>query len=120
MTTYNNVVEYISQFPKEVQQILEAVRITIQEAAPQATEKISYGIPTFYQSENLVHFAGYKNHIGFYPGAEAIKVFSKDFEGLKTSKGAVQFPFSEPLPLELIKQIVAYRLERLKEKATGK
>ncbi len=112
--------DYIESFPKDIQKILEAVRKTIKESAPEAEEAISYQIPTFKLNGNLVHFAAFKNHIGVYPGSEAIKVFKKEFGFYKSSKGAVQFPIDKPMPLALIKKVVKYRVKekshRLKKK----
>jgi len=102
--------EYIMQFSPEVQKILEQLRQTIKDAAPEAEEKISYQMPTFYLFGNLVHFAAYKNHIGFYPSPTGIDAFKNELSQYKSSKGAVQFPIQEPLPLELIKMIVAFRV----------
>ena len=102
--------EYIMQFSPEVQKILEQLRQTIKDAAPEAEEKISYQMPTFYLFGNLVHFAAYKNHIGFYPSPTGIDAFKNELSQYKSSKGAVQFPIQEPLPLELIKKIVAFRV----------
>ncbi len=106
---YTSIEAYIHSFPDEIQAILQELRRTIQEVVPEATEKISYGIPTFYLKGNLVHFAAYKKHIGFYPGATGIEVFQQDLSGYKSSKGAVQFPLEAPLPLKLIRKIVKYR-----------
>lgn len=106
MQGYSNIDEYIQVFPGNVRELLQTIRITIHEVVPEATEKISYGIPTFYLKGNLVHFAGYKNHIGFYPGSVAIDKFKNELSGYKTSKGTVQFPLDKPLPLNLIKDIV--------------
>jgi uncharacterized protein YdhG (YjbR/CyaY superfamily) len=105
-----SVDEYIKTFPPQVQEILQALRSKIKEIVPEATETISYGIPTFkLKGKNLVHFGGYKSHIGFYPGSAAIEVFKKDLKEFKTSKGAIQFPLTKPLPYPLIKKIVEYR-----------
>ncbi len=101
---------YIAQFPLNVQQKLQNLRQTIKEAAPQAEEKISYGMPTFFINKNLVHFAAYKNHIGFYPTPSGIDAFSDELSLYKTSKGAVQFPLDQPLPYDLISRIVAFRV----------
>ena len=101
---------YIRQFPGPVQKLLLTMRHTIQQAAPEATEKISYGMPTFYAMGNLVYFAGYARHIGFYPSSTGIKAFESQFKSYKYSKGAVQFPIDKPLPIALIKRIVKYRL----------
>lgn len=111
MKTYKNISEYIAQFPKSTQKILQEVRKTIAETAPTATEAISYGIPTFKLNGNLVHFAGYEHHIGFYPGAAAMVDFAKDFSKYKTSKGTVQFPIDQPIPHALIKKIVLARVK---------
>lgn len=106
-----NIDEYISTFPEEVQEILTEFRKTILEAAPEAVEKISYQMPTFFLNGNLVHFAGYKNHIGFYPTPSGISAFGEELSNYKSSKGAVQFPINEKLPLKLIAKIVKFRVE---------
>lgn len=111
MQKSTNIDEYISQFPKETRDKLLLIQTTIKKIAPQAAETISYGIPTFKLKKNLVHFAGYKNHIGFYPGASGIAKFRKEFTNYKFSKGAVQFPLNQPLPLELITRIVQFRVK---------
>lgn len=112
-----NTDKYIAQFPTETQVLLMQVRQTIQNAAPLATEKISYQMPTFYLYGNLVHFAGYKKHIGFYPGASGIANFQKEISQYKNAKGSVQFPLDEPIPLELITKIVHFRVKQNLEKA---
>jgi len=109
-TVSKNIDEFIESFPKETQKLLEQVRATIQKAVPKAEEIISYGIPTFKLYGNLVHFAAYKNHIGFYPGSGAIIAFKKELTGFKTSKGTIQFPLDKPMPLKLIAQIVKFRV----------
>jgi uncharacterized protein YdhG (YjbR/CyaY superfamily) len=101
---------YIAQFPEDVQQSLQKVRAVIRETAPQATEKISYKMPAFYFNGTLVWFAGYKHHIGFYPTGEGIEAFKKELSAYKSSKGAVQFPLDQPIPYDLIRKIVKYRL----------
>lgn len=113
MTTVKatNIDEYINGFPEHIRNILQQVRATIQKAAPLAGETISYGIPTFTLNGNLVHFAAFKNHIGFYPAPTAIKEFEKEFSIYKTSKGSVQFPLDKPMPLNLISKIVKYRVK---------
>ena len=103
------ITDYILQYPPEVQEKLNQMREAILEIVPEATEKISYGIPTFYLKGNVVHFAGYKSHIGFYPGADGIAAFTDELAAYKLSKGTVQFPLDQPLPLELIKRITAFR-----------
>ena len=108
--------EYISSFPIETQIILEQVRATIKEVAPQAEEVISYGMPAFKLNGMLVWFAGYKHHIAFYPKASAIAAFKKELSVYKGAKGSVQFPLTKPMPLEIIKRMVEYRItENLKQ-----
>ena len=109
--------DFISNYPAAIQTVLETLRSTIRKAAPDATEKISYAIPTFYLQGNLVHFSAYKNHIGFYPGASGIEIFHDELSAYKTSKGTVQFPVDKPLPLALITKIVKYRVKQNLEKA---
>ena len=113
-TPINAVDEYISKFQDEVQQILREVRQAIKEAAPEAEEKISYQMPTFYLKGNLVHFAACKNHIGFYPTPSGIEAFKEELSVYKGAKGSVQFPLNKPIPLELIKKIVKYRVNEIK------
>ena len=103
--------EYISWFPEEVQVKLQELRSFIREVAPLATEKISYQMPTFYHRGNLVHFAGYKNHIGFYPTPSGVTAFEGELGEFKHSKGAIQFPLDQPLPKDLIIKIVLFRME---------
>ena len=109
---FQSIDDYIETFPAQVQERLQAVRQTIRAAAPEATEKISYGIPTFALGGNLVHFAAFKKHLGFYPGAEAVVVFEAEMASYKRSKGTIQFPFDRPLPLDLIGKIVLFRVAR--------
>lgn len=115
-----NIPEYIAGFPEDVQHLLEEVRNTIKKAAPEATEKISYAMPTYFLEGNLVHFAAYKNHIGFYPAPSGLEAFEKDIAKYKHSKGAVQFSINKPIPLALISRIVKYRVKINLEKATQK
>jgi uncharacterized protein YdhG (YjbR/CyaY superfamily) len=103
--------EYISSFPPDVQGILKEIRETILESAPGAEETISYGMPTFRLKGNLVHFAAYKNHIGFYPTPSAIKAFKEELSHYNTSKGTVQFPREEPVPLDLVRKMVLFRVQ---------
>lgn len=105
-----NVDAYISQFSADVQAQLQQLRKIIHTVAPDASEKISYGIPTFYLRGNLVHFAAYRNHIGFYPSSSGVLAFAQELAAYKTSRGTVQFPLGQPLPVELIKKIVAFRV----------
>lgn len=102
--------EYIGQFPPAIQAILQELRKTIQAAAPGSQEKISYQMPTFWLRGNLVHFAVHKHHIGFYPTPSAIEAFQEELKLYKSSKGAVQFPLGQPLPLELISRMVKFRV----------
>jgi uncharacterized protein YdhG (YjbR/CyaY superfamily) len=111
--------DYISGFPEDIQQILQKVRATIQETAPGATERISYGMPGFYLNGMLVWFAGHKNHIGFYPTGEGVEVFKDELSPYKFSKGAVQFPLDQPIPYELIRKITQYRVEQNLKKSKG-
>ena len=112
--------EYIADFPQDVQKLLQQVRATIKKAAPKAEEKIGYGIPTFTLNGNLVHFGGYKNHIGFYPAPAGLKAFEKELAPYLAGKGTAQFPIDKPLPLGLISEIVKFRVKQNLEKAGTK
>lgn len=114
---FETIDKYISSFPKSTQKILKSVRKTIKEVVPEAIEAISYGMPTFKLNGNLVHFAGYKSHIGFYPTPSGVEAFKKDLEKYKTSKGAIQFPLDKPMPLDLFKKIVKYRVKEMLKKS---
>jgi uncharacterized protein YdhG (YjbR/CyaY superfamily) len=103
--------EYIVMFPQNVQDILKKLRRVIRQSAPGAEETISYGIPTFKLKGYLVHFAAYKNHIGFYPTSSGIEAFKKELLSYKWAKGSVQFPLDKPIPFDLVKRIVAYRVK---------
>lgn len=107
---HESVDGYILQFPDEIQEILRAIRNVIREAAPDAVEKISYQMPTFVLNGNLVHFAAFKNHIGFYPTPSGIEAFKQELAGYKGAKGSVQFPLNKPIPYALISKIVKYRV----------
>ncbi len=109
--TPKNIDDYIDSFPREVRQLLEKIRLTVRKAAPKAEETISYGMPAFRLDGILVWFAGYKHHIGFYPGASGIAAFKKELSAYKGAKGSVQFPIDKPLPLALVSRIVKFRLE---------
>ena len=115
-----NIDEYIEQFPAGVQVILQKLRATIKKTAPAAEELISYQMPAFKYHGILVYFAGYKNHIGFYPTSSPMKVFSDRLTTYKTSKGAIQFPINEAIPLTLIKDIVKFRIKENLEKENAK
>ena len=116
----NNIDNYIAGFPKETQEILQQVRSLISKAAPAAEATINYGIPTFTLKGNLVHFAGYKNHIGFYPTPSGIETFKKELSIYNGAKGSVQFPIDKPMPLALISKIVKFRVKENMEKANAK
>jgi uncharacterized protein YdhG (YjbR/CyaY superfamily) len=112
----NSIDEYISNFPPEIQEILNTIRQVIKESAPDAVEKISYQMPTFALYGNLVHFAAFKNHIGFYPAPSGIDAFKNELSEYKGAKGSVQFPIEKPMPYELIAKIVKFRvLENTKQ-----
>lgn len=117
MERFKNIDEYIVQFPDGTQAILNKLRKVIKETAPEATEKISYQMPTFALHGNLVHFAAYKNHIGFYPAPSGIAKFKEELSSYKGAKGSVQFPIDKELPYELIKRIVKFRVEENKSNA---
>ncbi|MDR0885743.1 MAG: DUF1801 domain-containing protein [Clostridiales Family XIII bacterium] len=107
---YTTIDEYIACYDGEVFQILNKTRDTIRVAIPDATEKISWAMPTYYKKRNLIHFAAAKHHLGIYPGAEAMVHFVANgaFDGYKTSKGAVQFPYCKPIPYELIAEVARW------------
>ena len=106
---FNSIDEYIATFPKDIQKILQELRATIKAAAPDSEEKISYQMPTFFMNGNLVHFAAFKKHIGFYPTPSGIEAFQKELSVYDGAKGSVQFPIDEPMPLKLISRIVKFR-----------
>ncbi len=118
----NNILidNYILTFSPDIQSKLNELRKVIQEASPNAAEKISYGMPTFELHGNLVHFAAFKNHIGFYPTPSGIDMFKEELSAYKMSKGAVQFPIDRPLPYELIARIVKFRTEENRKKHEAK
>ncbi|MCE7043230.1 iron chaperone [Dyadobacter sp. CY312] len=109
----SNIDEYIAGFPSDIQKILQDIRTAIQNTVPEATEAIKYNMPTFIFRSNLVHFAAFNNHIGFYPAPTANDVFERDLSAYKTGKGSIQFPYSQPIPLDLIAEIVAWRVKRV-------
>jgi uncharacterized protein YdhG (YjbR/CyaY superfamily) len=108
---FEDIDEYIKKSPKDVRNMLIEIRKTIKKAAPKATEKISYGMPAFVLNGNLIYFAAFKNHIGFYPTSSPIVAFKKDLEPYKTSKGAIHLPLDKPIPFSLITKIVKYRVK---------
>lgn len=117
-STASSIDEYIAEFPPETQQVLQALRALIKATVPDATETISYAIPTFdLNGKHLVHFAGYRKHIGFYPGSSGVAAFKEAFKPYKSAKGSVQFPLDQPMPMELIRRVVEFRVEENKGKA---
>jgi len=109
-STADSIDEYMAEFPPETQKVLEELRALIQAAAPDATETISYAIPTFDLNGHLVHFAGYEKHIGFYPTGSGVRTFEEELKPYKSGKGSVQFPLGQPLPTDLIRRIVEFRV----------
>jgi len=120
MQAAKSIDEYIAGFPPDIQKLLMQMRTTIRKAAPKAEEAIKYAIPTFVLNGNLVHFAAFKNHIGFYPAPSGIAEFKKELSVYDGSKGTIRFPFDKPLPLKLISDIVKYRVSMNQEKAKTK
>jgi len=118
-STAGSIDEYIAEFPTDTQKLLEELRALIKTSAPGANETISYAIPTFdLNGKHLVHFAGYRNHIGFYPTGSGVEAFGEELKVYKRSKGSVQFPLDRPLPTDLIRRIVAFRVEQVTGKAS--
>jgi uncharacterized protein YdhG (YjbR/CyaY superfamily) len=115
-----NIDEYIAGFPPDIQEILQQIRMSIREAAPGAEETIKYRMPTFVMNENLVHFAAFQNHVGFYPTPSGIAKFKDALSAYKSAKGSVQFPIDEPMPLNLVKKIVRFRVEEVRAKLAAK
>jgi uncharacterized protein YdhG (YjbR/CyaY superfamily) len=118
--TPTNIDDYIAQFPKDVQAVLEQVRMTIRKAAPEAEEAIGYQMPAFKFKGNLVYFAAFKEHIGFYPIPTGIEKFKQELAPYVQGKGSVQFPLNKPMPLGLIRKIVAFRVKENLAKAAAK
>ncbi len=112
--------EYIAAFPAEIQTLLNQMRTAIRQAAPDAEEVISYGMPAFKQKGMLVYYAAFTKHIGFYPTSSGIEAFQDELSNYVGGKGSVQFPFSQPLPLDLVQRIVAFRVNENMLKANGK
>lgn len=111
---------YIAQFPPEIQEKLNGMRAAIREAAPRAVERISWQMPTYHQTHNLVHFAAHKHHVGFYPGADGMEAFADRLTEYKTTKGAVQFPYKRPIPFDLVREIVLYKVALYEKEAAEK
>ena len=111
-STAGSIDEYIAEFPEETQNLLQELRELIRATAPDATETISYAIPTFdLNGRHLVHFAGFERHIGFYPVPSGMEAFKDELKPYKQGKGSVQFPLDQPLPTDLIRRIVLFRVE---------
>ncbi len=108
---FQTIDEYIATFPENVQDILVKLRKVVLEAAPEADETISYGMPTFKLNGNLVHFAAYEKHIGFYPTPSGIEAFKEELSQYKGGKGSIQFPIDKPVPFDLVEKIVIFRVE---------
>ncbi len=119
-TAPKDIDEYIAGFPKDIQTILQKIRKTIKKAAPEAQEKIGYQMPTFTLNGNLVHFAAFKNHIGFYPTPSGTEKFKKEISVYKAAKGSIQFPLDQPIPYDLISKIVEFRVKENLAKAKKK
>jgi len=118
--TAGSVDEYIAGFPPETRRVLEELRALIRASAPDATETISYAIPTFDLSgRHLVHFAGYEKHVGFYPTGSGVEAFKEELGPYKSGRGSVQFPLGQPLPTDLIRRIVEFRVHESTVKAAG-
>jgi len=117
---FTNIDEYIATFPMDIQKKMQELRAVIKSSAPDAVEKISYQMPTFYLNGNLIHFAAYKNHIGLYPTPNGIEAFSDELSKYKGGKGSKQFPLNEPLPLDLISRIVKFRVAENQKKTSKK
>lgn len=120
MAAYTTIDEYIAAFPEDVRKVLNQLRQAIQATAPEAEETISYQMPTYTLHGNLVHFAAFKHHIGFYPTPTGIEAFQKELAPYKGAKGSVQFPLDQPLPLPLIRRIVQYRMKENLERKQKK
>ena len=116
-TTAQTIDDYIDSAPPHTQGALRQLRALINEEAPEATERISYAVPTFALRGPLVHFAGYDGHIGFYPGPSGVAAFRDELKPYKTSKGSIRLPLGEPLPTDLLRRIVAFRVQ---ENTTGR
>jgi len=120
MRTFSDINAYISEFPEEIRVILKQIRKTIQQTAPEAKEAIKYGMPTFVLNGNLVHFAAFKNHIGFYPAPSGIDAFIDELVVYRTGKGTLQFPLGKPIPFDLISKVVKFRVEENMKKTKRK
>ncbi len=119
-STPQTIDDYIANFPADIQAILQKIRLLIRQAAPDAEEAIKYQIPTFILNGNLVHFAAFKNHIGFYPTPTGIEAFRQALSAYEGAKGSVQFPLEQPIPYDLITDIVKFRVTENRAKAVVK
>jgi uncharacterized protein YdhG (YjbR/CyaY superfamily) len=119
-TNFTSIDEYIATFPNKTQKILKELRATIKAAAPNAEEKISYQMPTFFLNGNLIHFAAFKNHIGIYPAPSGVEAFKKEISRYQGAKGSIRLPINEPMPLKLITRIVKFRVAENLQKARSK
>lgn len=111
---YKDIDGYIALFPEEVQLVLQKIREEISKAAPEATEDIRYGIPTYRYRGNLVHFAAYDNHIGFYPTPSGIEAFKAELADYELGKGTIRFPLSKPIPYDLVREVVKFRMKEIR------
>jgi uncharacterized protein YdhG (YjbR/CyaY superfamily) len=118
--TPKNIDEYIAGYPADIQGILQKIRAIVHETAPEAQETISYQVPTFTLKGNLVHFAAFKSHISFFPASSGVEKFKNELEGYKTSKGTIQFPLGQPIPYDLIRRIVLFRVQENLARAEAK
>jgi uncharacterized protein YdhG (YjbR/CyaY superfamily) len=117
---YVSIDEYIASFPEDVQIILQELRATIKASAPGAVEKISYQMPTFFLNGNLIHFAAWKNHIGLYPTPSGTEAFKQELSIYESAKGSIKFPIDQPMPLDLIRRMVKFRVAENLKKAAKK
>jgi uncharacterized protein YdhG (YjbR/CyaY superfamily) len=118
--SFGSIDEYIAAFPEETQKILQEIRATIKTAAPEAVEKISYQMPTFFLNGNLIHFAAFKNHIGLYPTPSGTEAFKAELSVYDNGKGSILFPIDQPMPFKLISEIVRFRVAENQKKAEEK
>jgi len=118
--TPKNINDYIAGFPRDVQEVLQKIRTIIRDAAPDVEETIKYRMPTFVLHGNLVHFAGFQKHIGFYPTPSAIEAFRGELAAYESAKGSVQFPLNEPVPFTLIRKMVEFRVKEIRQKMVAK
>ena len=116
----DNIDDYIAGFPADVRRCLNQVRAAVRRAAPDAVEAIKYRMPTFVLDGNLVHFAAFKNHVGFYPTPSAIEEFKQELAPYKSAKGSVQFPLDQPMPLDLVRRMVEFRVKQARAKSKAK